>query len=97
MNSENPEHSNLTELGKGGTQPSRTLETFPNRNPERDYLVELETSEFSCLCPKTGQPDFANILIRYAPDQKIVESKSLKLYLWTYRDEGVFHDLGAFR
>ena len=92
MNLENPEHSNLTELGKGGTQPSRTLETFPNRNPERDYLVELETSEFTCLCPKTGQPDFANILIRYAPDQKIVESKSLKLYLWTYRDEGVFHE-----
>ena len=92
MNSENPEHSNLTELGKGGTQPSRTLETFPNRNPERDYLVELETSEFTCLCPKTGQPDFANILIRYAPDQKIVESKSLKLYLWSYRDEGVFHE-----
>jgi 7-cyano-7-deazaguanine reductase len=92
MNTENPEHANLTELGKGGTQPKRSLETFPNRNPERDYLVELETSEFSCLCPKTGQPDFAHIFIRYTPNEKIVESKSLKLYLWTYRDEGVFHE-----
>ena len=92
MNTENPEHANLTELGKGGTQPKRSLETFPNRNPERDYLVELETSEFSCLCPKTGQPDFAHIFIRYTPNEKIVESKSLKLYLWTYRDEGLFHE-----
>ena len=92
MNESNPEHANLTELGKGGTQPKRTLETFPNRNPDRDYLVELQTSEFSCLCPKTGQPDFAEIFIRYIPDQKIVESKSLKLYLWTYRDVGVFHE-----
>jgi len=70
MNADNPEHANLTKLGEGGTQPKRELETFPNRNPERDYIVELETSEFSCLCPKTGQPDFAEILIRYVPDQK---------------------------
>jgi len=88
----NPEHENLSQLGKGGTQPKRELETFPNRNPERDYVVELQTSEFTCLCPKTGQPDFADILIRYVPDEKIVESKSLKLYFWTFRDEGVFHE-----
>ena len=88
----NPEHENLSELGKGGTQPQRVLETFPNRNPERDYIVDLHTNEFTCLCPKTGQPDFADIVIRYVPDQKIVESKSLKLYLWSYRDEGVFHE-----
>ena len=88
----NPEHENLTQLGQGGTQPKRYLETFPNRNPERDYVVELKTSEFTCICPKTGQPDFADILIRYVPDQKIVESKSLKLYLWTFRDQGTFHE-----
>ncbi len=92
MTDQNPEHDDLTRLGEGRTEPSRELETFPNRNPDRDYLVELRTSEFSCLCPKTGQPDFADILIRYVPDQKIVESKSLKLYFWSYRDEGVFHE-----
>lgn len=82
----------LSHLGEGGTQPSRSLETFPNRNPERDYLVELTTDEFTCVCPMTGQPDFANITIRYVPDQKIVESKSLKLYLWSFRNEGIFHE-----
>ena len=87
----NPEHENLSELGKGGTQPQRVLETFPNRNPERTTFVDLHTNEFTCLCPKTGQPDFADIVIRYVPDQKIVESKSLKLYLWSYRDEGVMN------
>ena len=87
----NPEHEDLTKLGEGATQPKRELETFPNRNPER-HVVELRTNEFTCLCPKTGQPDFAEIFIRYVLDQKIVESKSLKLYLWTYRDEGVFHE-----
>lgn len=86
------EHSSLTELGKGATRPSRNLETFPNKNPDRDYVVELRTNEFTCLCPATGQPDFAEIRIRYVPDQKIVESKSLKLYLWSYRNEGVFHE-----
>ena len=90
MTETNPEHSNLTKLGEGGTQPKRELETFPNRNPERDYVVELNTSEFTCICPKTGQPDFAEIMIRYVPDQKIVESKSLKLYFWTFRDEVPF-------
>ena len=92
MSEQNPEHLNLSKLGEGGTQPKRELETFPNRNPDRDYMVELNTSEFTCICPKTGQPDFAEIHIRYVPDQKIVESKSLKLYLWSFRDEGTFHE-----
>ena len=90
--SENTEHTDLTRLGEGATRPKRELETFPNRNPERDYVVELDTNEFTCLCPVTGQPDFAEIHIRYVPDERIVESKSLKLYLWTFRDEGVFHE-----
>lgn len=84
--------SNLTHLGKGATKPSRQLETFPNRHPERDYTVTLETEEFTCVCPATGQPDFAKITIRYVPDQKIVESKSLKLYFWSFRNVGVFHE-----
>lgn len=74
------------------SQPSRTLETFPNPNPERDYEIAFEAPEFTCLCPMTGQPDFATIRIRYTPDQKCVELKSLKLYLWSYRDEGTFHE-----
>jgi 7-cyano-7-deazaguanine reductase len=74
------------------TKPSKTLETFPNPNPERDYEISFEAPEFTCLCPMTGQPDFATIRIRYVPDQKCVELKSLKLYLWSYRDEGAFHE-----
>jgi len=74
------------------TQPSTTLETFPNPNPERDYEIAFEAPEFTCLCPMTGQPDFATIRIRYTPDQKCVELKSLKLYLWSFRDEGTFHE-----
>ena len=89
---EQNEHAGLSQLGKGGTQPSRQLETFPNRNPERNYLVELTTNEFTCVCPMTGQPDFADITIRYIPDRHIVESKSLKLYLWSFRNEGIFHE-----
>lgn len=81
----------LTILGREA-QPSKKLETFPNHSPERYYLVTLETDEFTCVCPATGQPDFATIRIQYVPDQKIVESKSLKLYFWSYRDEGVFHE-----
>ena len=81
----------LTVLGEG-TRPSKQLEAFPNRSPGRYYLVTLETDEFTCLCPKTGQPDFATIRVQYVPDEKIVESKSFKLYLWSYRDEGVFHE-----
>jgi 7-cyano-7-deazaguanine reductase len=74
------------------TQPSKALETFPNPNPERDYEIRFECPEFTCLCPKTGQPDFATIRIRYVPDQLCVELKSLKLYLWSYRNEGAFHE-----
>jgi 7-cyano-7-deazaguanine reductase len=74
------------------TQPSTTLETFPNPNPERDYEIAFEAPEFTCLCPMTGQPDFATIRIRYTPDQKCVELKSLKLYLWSFRDQGTFHE-----
>jgi 7-cyano-7-deazaguanine reductase len=74
------------------TRPSRNLETFANPNPERDYEISFEAPEFTCLCPMTGQPDFATIHIRYVPDQKCVELKSLKLYLWSYRDEGAFHE-----
>jgi len=81
----------LTLLGKAAS-PVRKLETFPNHNEGRDYLVTLQTEEFTCVCPKTGQPDFAEITIQYIPDKKIVESKSLKLYLWSFRDEGVFHE-----
>jgi 7-cyano-7-deazaguanine reductase len=74
------------------TQASKSLETFPNPNPERDYEIAFEAPEFTCLCPMTGQPDFATIRMRYVPDQKCVELKSLKLYLWSYRDEGAFHE-----
>jgi len=82
----------LTMLGRITTQPSKQLETFPNRHPDRDYVVTLISNEFTCVCPATNQPDFAEITIRYIPDQRIVESKSLKLYLWSYRNEGVFHE-----
>jgi 7-cyano-7-deazaguanine reductase len=74
------------------TQPARNLETFPNPSPERDYHIHMEIPEFSCLCPKTGQPDYATLLLDYIPDRACVELKSLKLYVWSYRDEGVFHE-----
>jgi 7-cyano-7-deazaguanine reductase len=74
------------------TKPTKQLDTFPNPNPERDYEISFEAPEFTCLCPMTGQPDFATIRIRYTPDEKCVELKSLKLYLWSYRDEGTFHE-----
>jgi len=73
-------------------EPSKALEAFPNRSPGRFYRVTLESDEFTCLCPMTGQPDFAHLLVQYVPDQKVVESKSFKLYLWSFRDEGVFHE-----
>lgn len=82
----------LTLLGREVHQPVRKLETFPNQHPGRRYTVTLVCPEFTCVCPMTGQPDFATITIRYIPDQRIVESKSLKLYLWSYREEGVFHE-----
>lgn len=72
--------------------PSKSLETFPNPRPERDYEVRFECPEFTCLCPVTGQPDFATLRIRYVPDRLCVELKSLKLYLWSFRDEGHFHE-----
>ncbi|MBM4331083.1 MAG: NADPH-dependent 7-cyano-7-deazaguanine reductase QueF [Deltaproteobacteria bacterium] len=81
----------LTLLGKGA-RPTKKLEAFPNRHPERDYVVTLSTEEFTCVCPATGQPDFAKLAIQYIPDQKILESKSLKLYLWSFRNQGVFHE-----
>lgn len=74
------------------TKPSKSLETFPNPNPERDYEITFECPEFTCVCPKTGQPDFAHIRIIYVPDKICVELKSLKLYLWSFRDEGHFHE-----
>jgi 7-cyano-7-deazaguanine reductase len=84
--------SELTLLGQNTTQPAKNLETFPNRHPDRDYTITLSTDEFTCVCPATGQPDFAKITIQYIPNQRIVESKSLKLYFWSYRNEGVFHE-----
>jgi 7-cyano-7-deazaguanine reductase len=72
--------------------PSKTLETFPNPAPERDYLVHIEVPEFTCLCPLTGQPDFATLVLDYVPDRSNLELKALKLYMWSFRDEGVFHE-----
>ena len=74
------------------TKPARTLEAVANPHPDRDYEVAMALPEFTCLCPITGQPDFATIRIRYVPDQHLVELKSLKLYMWSYRDEGAFHE-----
>lgn len=74
------------------TRPTKNLETFPNPNPGRDYEIHFDCPEFTCLCPMTGQPDFAVIRVEYVPDQLCVELKSLKLYLWSYRDEGAFHE-----
>jgi len=73
-------------------QSSKNLEVFPNPHPERDYEINMECPEFTCLCPKTGQPDFAEIDILYTPDRKCIELKSLKLYMWSYRNEGAFHE-----
>ena len=74
------------------TTPSKQLETFPNPRPQRDFEIAMECPEFTCICPRTGQPDFATIRIRYVPAELCVELKSLKLYLWSYRDEGAFHE-----
>ncbi|MDD5167623.1 MAG: preQ(1) synthase [Syntrophales bacterium] len=81
----------LTVLGQANT-PQRKLETFPNHHQKRDYTVTLTTDEFTCVCPLTGQPDFAAIKIQYIPGKLIVESKSLKLYLQSFRNEGTFHE-----
>ena len=74
------------------TEPGKNLETFPNPKRERDYRIEMEIPEFTCLCPKTGQPDFASLQLEYIPDELCVELKSLKLYIWSYRNEGAFHE-----
>ena len=74
------------------TRPTRQLETFPNPSPGRGYEVRFECPEFTCLCPLTGQPDFATVRIRYVPVERCVELKSLKLYLWSFREEGHFHE-----
>ena len=74
------------------SQPSRKLQTFPNPEPGRDYVVHIEIPEFTCLCPLTGQPDFAHLCIDYIPEKKNLELKALKLYMWSYRDEGAFHE-----
>jgi 7-cyano-7-deazaguanine reductase len=74
------------------TAPTKKLDTFPNPNPGRDYVIRFDCPEFTCVCPMTGQPDFATIGIEYVPDRLCVELKSLKLYLWSYRNEGAFHE-----
>lgn len=74
------------------SQPSKELETFDNPHPDRDFHIHMEIPEFTCLCPKTGQPDFATLYLDYIPDRKCVELKSLKLYIWSYRNEGAFHE-----
>ena len=74
------------------TSPSKSLETFPNPQPEREYTIRMRIPEFTCLCPKTGQPDFATLHLEYVPDRTCVELKALKLYVWSYRNEGAFHE-----
>ena len=74
------------------SKPNKILETFPNPFADRDYHIHMEIPEFTCLCPKTGQPDFATLILDYIPDKKCVELKSLKLYIWSFRNEGVFHE-----
>ncbi|TDU32371.1 7-cyano-7-deazaguanine reductase [Panacagrimonas perspica] len=72
--------------------PSKSLETFPNPNPDRDFVIRMRMPEFTCLCPKTGQPDFGTLYLEYIPERLCVELKSLKLYVWSFRDEGAFHE-----
>jgi len=74
------------------SRPSKKLESFPNPSPARDYLIRMRIPEFTCLCPMTGQPDFATLFLDYIPDRKCVELKSLKLYVWSFRNEGAFHE-----
>lgn len=74
------------------SQPNKALERFPNPHPERDYVVHMDLPEFTCLCPLTGQPDFARFMLEFIPDQHNIEMKSLKLYLWSFRDAGAFHE-----
>jgi 7-cyano-7-deazaguanine reductase len=74
------------------TQPSKDLDTFANPHPDRDYTIRIRLPEFTCLCPKTGQPDFATLYLEYVPDIQCLELKSLKLYIWSFREEGAFHE-----
>ncbi|MCK5727352.1 MAG: NADPH-dependent 7-cyano-7-deazaguanine reductase QueF [Thiotrichaceae bacterium] len=74
------------------TKPSKSLEVFDNPNKDIDYTIRIRTPEFTCLCPKTGQPDFAEILVEYVPNERCIELKSLKLYMWWFREEGAFHE-----
>ncbi len=83
----------LTKLGeKPTTQASKILEVFPNPAPQRDFVIHMQIPEFTCLCPKTGQPDFATLYLDYIPEKSCIELKSLKLYIWSFRDEGKFHE-----
>ncbi len=83
----------LTVLGEKPTaQASKILEVFPNPAPQRDFLIHMQIPEFTCLCPKTGQPDFATLYLDYIPEKRCIELKSLKLYIWSFRDEGKFHE-----
>lgn len=92
MKSKKSPAGSLTQLGRGATKPTRKLEAFPNSYPKRDTVITFQCDEFTCLCPITGQPDFATLDISYIPDKLVLESKSLKLFLWTYRDVGIFHE-----
>jgi len=74
------------------TEPTRQLETVPNPAPERDYVVRMQIPEFTCLCPRTGQPDFATLWVEYVPGPSLLELKAVKLYIWSWRDEGAFHE-----
>lgn len=85
--------SHLTQLGDKPTAPAtKTLEVFPNPQPKRDFLIHMQIPEFTCLCPITGQPDFATLYLDYIPDVRCLELKSLKLYIWSFRNEGKFHE-----
>lgn len=79
------------------TPPSTSLETFPNPAPQRDFAIRMRIPEFTCLCPKTGQPDFGTLYLEYVADQRCVELKALKLYVWSFRDQGAFHEAVANR
>lgn len=74
------------------SKPSKALDTFENPRPENDYTIRIEIPEFTCLCPKTGQPDFATLNLEYVPDKACIELKALKMYIWSFRDEGAFHE-----
>ena len=74
------------------SQPTTQLDTFPNPQPQADYTIRMSIPEFTCLCPKTGQPDFATLELEYVPDERCVELKSLKSYIWSFRERGAFHE-----